>query len=233
MRSTKESRNAEYILRCREVLSYKIILANILKECTDEFGSFDVRYIMDNCIQGNAEIAEMCTDEEAREDECYQKPFYDLRFYASVPETGEFLKFIIKIDLSGGRRSLEYRVRKGMFYSARMIAFQDEPEGFDTVFDDSMKAYTIWICPDETGKLSDSAVCFGSSQRLISGKKQPQTDGSITKVAVINLDCTVPPSQNERSVTDLLKTVLKEKYNKSDMKILGGIYGITGEDFAL
>jgi len=228
-RSTKEKNSDEMIARFRKVLSGKMVLANILKECTDEFSSFDVRYIFESCIEGSAEIAEIFSPEETEPGTVYQKPFYDLRFYASVPQTGEFIKFIIKIDLSGKRRTHEYRARKGMYYAARMIATQDDPED-GVSFDDSVKAYTIWICPDDTGKLPDSAVCYGSSQKVISGKAPGKTDAGTMKVVTICLDRTVQPSLKESSVTDLLKLIMNEEPDESEINALYELYNIRKEN---
>ena len=77
-RSTKEKNSDEMISRMRKVLSGKMVLANILKECTDEFSSFDVRYIFESCIEGSAEIAEIFSPEETEPGTVCQKPFYVL-----------------------------------------------------------------------------------------------------------------------------------------------------------
>ena len=53
---TIEATKKSYDAACKEVLADRYILANILKECVEEFSGESIDYIATVCIQGSPEI---------------------------------------------------------------------------------------------------------------------------------------------------------------------------------
>ena len=53
---TIEETKKSYDAACKEVLADRYILANILKECVEEFSGESIDYIATVCIQGSPEI---------------------------------------------------------------------------------------------------------------------------------------------------------------------------------
>ena len=41
------------------MVKHRIILAEILKECVEEFKDFDIKYIEDNCFVGEVQVNEV------------------------------------------------------------------------------------------------------------------------------------------------------------------------------
>ena len=48
---------AKYDECAKKLLSYKAIIAWILKSCTKEFSQYGVQYICDNCLKEEAEVS--------------------------------------------------------------------------------------------------------------------------------------------------------------------------------
>ena len=101
---------ASYDECCKALLSNKVILANILKECVDEFKEYEVKYIEEECIEGEPEISSIAVHRNEKryknkrksikrkqskitgmnsEDKTIDEGtiFYDIRFYAKFPES--------------------------------------------------------------------------------------------------------------------------------------------------
>ena len=43
----------------KKLVKHRIILAEILKECVEEFKDFDIKYIEDNCFVGEVQVNEV------------------------------------------------------------------------------------------------------------------------------------------------------------------------------
>ena len=48
---------AKYDECAKKLLSYKAIIAWILKSCTKEFSQYSVKFICENCLKGNIEVS--------------------------------------------------------------------------------------------------------------------------------------------------------------------------------
>ena len=57
MKQSAEERKRAYDAVCKNVLADRYILANILKECVEEFQAETIDYIAAQCIQGTPEIS--------------------------------------------------------------------------------------------------------------------------------------------------------------------------------
>ena len=72
---------------CKKLLSFKIFLAHILKNCIDEFKNFDPEEIADKYIEGEPKISEITVhqDEDIKgintEVRLYQKKLSDMIFF--------------------------------------------------------------------------------------------------------------------------------------------------------
>ena len=48
----------------KKLIKHRIILAEILKECVEEFKDFDIKYIEDNCFVGEVQVNEVSVDQD-------------------------------------------------------------------------------------------------------------------------------------------------------------------------
>lgn len=132
----------------KKLLSYKGIIAWILKCCTKEFAPYSVQYICNNCLRENAEIAAhavhqdhkgmmngdcriegLNTEENAISENTV---YYDVRFRAFLPENDEFVKFIVNLEIQLNDTPGYPLVMRGFYYCARMIS-----EQYGTVFSEN------------------------------------------------------------------------------------------------
>ena len=180
---------ARYDAAAKRILSFKAVIAWILKKACSEFRDYDVAYIMENCIggvsvsdkavhqdQGNKnrgldgdESVEMMNSESSSINE--GNMYYDLRFRARVPGDKGDVYLIMNIEIQNKNNPIYKLVSRGIYYCSRMIS-----EQYGTVFTDMdyhkiQKVYSIWICsmPKDT-KRKSSITQYSVTKNDILGK---------------------------------------------------------------
>lgn len=158
---------AKYDVCAKKLLSYKAIIAWILKTCTKEFAEYSISYICENCLKEEAEVSkyavhqdELDSDEKIDGDERVeglntesksikeQTVYYDIRLPAYLPENDEMIRLIINLEIQLDDTPGYPIVKRGFYYCGRMIS-----EQYGTVFtkehyEKIEKVYSIWIYPD-------------------------------------------------------------------------------------
>lgn len=102
---------ASYDAACKRLLSEKIILAQIMKNCLEEYCGCAVEEIAEKYIEGTPQVGEVAVapDESNRvsmiqgagnEDASLTEGTvtYDIRFLAIAPVSGELIRLIINIE---------------------------------------------------------------------------------------------------------------------------------------
>ena len=99
----------KYDTVCKKVLSQKPILAKILKSCVSEYKDYDMKFIEEQCIEGNTvsfntgvnpdeSYPHITGDDTVDKLEREGTVYYDIRFNTLVPGTDEYIKLIINIE---------------------------------------------------------------------------------------------------------------------------------------
>ena len=96
----------------KKLIKHRIILAEILKECIEEFRDFDLGFIEKNCFVGVVRVDEVSVDQDAldadssivgtnTEDSSDREGtiHYDIVFDAVVPDTEKIIRLIINIEI--------------------------------------------------------------------------------------------------------------------------------------
>ena len=106
---------ARYDECAKKLLSYKAVLAWILKSCTKEFSQYSVQFICENCLKGKAEISQHAVhqDEKSTDDldgdtrieglnteagsMKERTVYFDIRFKALLPGSKEPVQLIVNL----------------------------------------------------------------------------------------------------------------------------------------
>ena len=184
MQKSSEEQKRAYDAACKNVLADRYILANILKECVEEFQKEKIVYIATKCIQGAPEIGKvpLRTDEEAllkldglnTESSSLTEGvvYYDIRFRAVLPHSERTIKLIINVEAQNNFKPGYSLLKRAMYYCCRMLSAQ-----YGTVFShadyDSMeKVYSIWICTHPTADWEYTITKYGMQETNLQGKAQ-------------------------------------------------------------
>ena len=132
---------AQYDERVKRLLSEKIVLAWILKGCAVEFQGLSVDRIVQECIEGDAEVATVAVDQDEldgsespeasrisgmnAEDVSIRegKIFYDVRFSAVAPGEEEPIRLIVNVEAQKEGSSYPL-IKRALYYVSRMISSQ-------------------------------------------------------------------------------------------------------------
>ena len=145
-----------YNKKCKNILSYKIILAKIMKECMEEYKDYDMHTIM-NCIEyenPSNKIIGITNDLDDIK--------YDVFYYATNPMTKHKIGALINIEAQKTSR-LKYKIHnRALVYAGYEIAYQYNRIFKNQEYDLLQKVVSIWICFDAPTKEEENSITYFS-----------------------------------------------------------------------
>ena len=201
-----ESR-AKYDECAKKLLSYKAVIAWILKSCTKEFSQYEVKYICDNCLKEEAEVLTHAVhqdelDKDARldgdervegmntESNSIQEHtvYYDIRLPAFLPDKRELIRFIINLEIQLDDTPGYPIVKRGFYYCGRMISEQYGTVFINEHYEKIEKVYSIWICPDPAKKRKNGIFKYYTVEDIIYGETYTKEETyDLMEVVIMNL----------------------------------------------
>ena len=132
---------AKYDECAKKLLSYKAIIAWILKSCTKEFSQYGVQYICDNCLKEEAEVSTYAVHQDEldkndkldgdkrvegmnTESNSIQEHtiYYDIRLPAFLPKSNEIVRLILNLEIQLDDTPGYPIVKRGFYYCGRMVS---------------------------------------------------------------------------------------------------------------
>ncbi len=204
---------ASYDAACKRLLSEKIILAWIMKNCLEEYRDCDVDEIAEKYIEGTPQVGEVAVapDESNRvsviqgagnEDTSLTEGtiFYDIRFLAIAPVSAELIRLIINIEAQNDFYPGYPLIKRGIYYCSRMISAQYGTEFTNSHYENIKKVYSIWICMNPPKSRENSITRYYiAEENLVGSVKERKADYDLMAAVMICL------GKEEDSGTNLLK----------------------------
>ena len=204
---------ASYDAACKRLLSEKIILAWIMKNCLEEYRDCDVEEIAEKYIEGTPQVGEaaVALDETNRvsmiqgagnEDTSLTEGTvtYDIRFFAIAPVSGELIRLIINIEAQNDFYPGYPLIKRGIYYCSRMISAQYGTEFTNSHYENIKKVYSIWICMNPPKSRENSITRYYiAEENLVGSVKEQKADYDLMAAVMICL------GKEGDSGTDLLK----------------------------
>ena len=204
---------ASYDAACKRLLSEKIILAWIMKNCLEEYRDCDVNEIAEKYIEGTPQVGEVAVapDESNRvsviqgagnEDTSLTEGtiFYDIRFLAIALVSAELIRLIINIEAQNDFYPGYPLIKRGIYYCSRMISAQYGTEFTNSHYENIKKVYSIWICMNPPKSRENSITRYYIAEENLAGSvKERKADYDLMAAVMICL------GNEEDSGTDLLK----------------------------
>lgn len=227
---------ARYDECAKKLLTYKAVIAWILKSCTKEFSQYSVKFICENCLKENAEVSKRAVHQDQLDagdrlngDERLdglnteansikdQTVYYDIRFKATLPDTDELVQLIINLEIQLNDTPGYPLVMRGFYYCSRMIS-----EQYGTVFTDEhyekiQKVYSIWICPDPARKRKNGIFKYRTVEETVYGTSySKQEDYDLMEVVILNLGDA--DKSSNRQILDLLNVLFSSTTTPEEKK---------------
>jgi predicted transposase/invertase (TIGR01784 family) len=236
----KTENMASYDNSCKNLLSHKKILAYIMKECVEEFKGMELNYIAENCIENTPEISTEAVHRNTKspekiigdntEDKTIDEGtvFYDIRFVATVPSTGESIRLIINLEAQKDYNPGYAIVRRGLYYCSRLISSQYETEFTGSNYNHIKKVYSIWVCTNTPQYSQNTITKYKiTEENIIGNVKENVQDYDLMNVIIVSLDKDDERVTQQDGILGLLRTLLSDEMSATTRKqILCNNYGI-------
>ena len=220
---------------CKKLLSFKIFLAHILKNCIEEFKNFDQEEIADKYIEGEPKISEIAVhqDEEIKgmnteSTSVSEKTVrYDILFYAFVPVLEETVEFIINIEAQNEFSPDYPLLKRAVYYCSRLISSQRNKDFGDSGYKDIKKVFSIWICTSTPKNKQNTITRFSFTQKNLIGKAIfDKKDYDLMEIIMVCLGKN-HKDENYSGLIKLLDVLLSDKIKADEKKkILENEYNI-------
>ena len=180
---------ALYDEAAKRLLSQKIVLAYILRECLPEYQDYTPEEIAEQFIEGDPQVGETAVHADEEISEC-EKPErilglnteditvtegmvrYDIRFKALLPKDPERFYLILNIEAQNEQQTWYPLLKRAVYYGSRLISSQ-----YGTVFSGMdygavKKVYSIWICTKSAKKYRNSMNRYEMVEECLVGESK-------------------------------------------------------------
>lgn len=218
---TFKEMHARYDAACKTVLSYKAILAQILKGCVEEYKNEEREYI-EELIEGDVKVSETAVhrDEPSaskitgmdKEDSSVGEgtAFYDILFYAYTPDKKDKVKLIINIEAQNSFNPGYPLVRRALYYCSRLISAQKGTEFTKQDYGNIKKVVSIWICSNPPKKYVNTLTRFNVAKTNLIGDAQYSfKDYDVFDMIMICLDFQAIKNGNFKADDENFREIIK------------------------
>ena len=196
---------------CKLILCIKGILAEVLKECTEELRDISkeeiLNYIHERYLDSNGEnVLSGNTEDESIPS---AKIVYDILFEVKIPGR-ESESIIINVEAQSTDQLPYDLVRREIYYAARLIDRQkNSSEGFqNSDFNSLKKVYSIWICMNHTNEKNHIIKHYRITEEEGVGYKNPKESYDLMDVVMVYVNKNYDYDEDDRSLDRLLHIVL-------------------------
>ena len=227
---------AKYDECAKKLLSYKAIIAWILKSCTKEFSQYEVQYICDNCLKEEVEVSthavhqdELGKDKKLGGDERIDGMntesnsiqehtiYYDIRLPAFLPKSNERVRLILNLEIQLDDTPGYPIVKRGFYYCGRMISEQYGTVFVDEHYEKVEKVYSIWICPDPAKKRKNGIFKYHTIEDIIYGEPYTKEENyDLMEVVILNLGDA--DKSSDLAILDLLNVLFSTTTTPEEKK---------------
>lgn len=233
--------NSDYDAAYQRLLSEKVILAWIMKNCLEEYQNCGITEIVDKYIEGKPQVAEVpaALDETNSAESSIIKGTwtedktmtegtitYDIRFFATTPKSGELIRLIINVEAQNDFYPGYPLIKRGIYYCSRMISSQYGTEFTSSHYENIKKVYSIWICMNPPKYRENTITEYSIVEKNLVGHAKEKTENYDLMSAVM-ICLGRPDSENYTGVLKLLDVLLSsEKAPDEKKKILHNDFNI-------
>ncbi len=230
---------AQYDTCAKNLLSNRMILAWILKECIPEFKQFSIVTIAKDCIDGEPQVSKVAVDQdELDKDELEYieemsdkriegkntednskkegKIFYDIKFSAVVLDTNDPVQLFINIEAQKDDNTPYPMIKRGLYYVSRMISAQKNTVFTNRHYEKIRKVYSIWIQLNVSSHKNTITKYSVAEEQIVGDYKEKVSNYDLLTVLMLKLGSA--EEANERSILKLLDVLLSVDKKPNEKK---------------
>ena len=214
----------------KSLLKYRAIIARILKGCVKEYKDvslkdIETKYIQKEEFTENREIhglnsavinshPEKITGQNTESAIVGEgKIYFDLIFYAYLPNEKELTKFIINLEPQDEFYPGYPLVKRGFYYDARLISGQYGTEFTGQEYGKIKKVISIWICLNPSRQRMDTINRYRITEENVVGNvRLNPSDYDVMEVIMVCLHDDVNGRKHSEMI-DMLSVLFSDKLN--------------------
>lgn len=225
---------ASYDASCKRLLANKTILAWIMKSCLEEYRDCTIEEIVEKYIEGMPQIGSVGVHADETnltvnqgetiaqtgvEDTTVTEGVitYDIRFFASVPNSNEYIRLIINVEAQGDYYPGYPIVKRGIYYCSRMISAQYGTEFENSHYENIKKVASIWVCLDPPKYKRNSMTRYRICEENLIGTKKEKIE-NYDLLSVLMLCLGTEEDNNYDGILKLLSVLLSSEMKAEDKK---------------
>ena len=155
-----------YDALCKNVLSYKIVIAYILKEVVEEFKEMSIREIVDYYIHNEYShdiISSFLSGDKELSSLTEGMVRFDLLFSTKDPQGKKGI--IFDIEAQNKNPSIYRLENRGQYYLGRMLSSQKNVTFVKSHYDDIYKVFSIWIVKNPLKKYRNKIFHYAMQEK--------------------------------------------------------------------
>ena len=231
--------SSSYDEAAKRLLSQKVILAYIMKECIPEYRDCTIDEIADRYIEGKPQVGDAAVHLDEENAKSFSLPYevperiegmntedstvtegtvrYDIRFKSRLPQAPEKLYMILNVEAQDFSQVRYPLLKRAVYYGSRLISSQ-----YGTVFTgmnygELKKVYSIWICTKVSKRYRGSMNRYEMTERHIEGeKKECPKNYALMNLIVIYVGR--QKEETQEGVLGLLEVLLSEERSAGEKK---------------
>lgn len=205
--------------------------------CLKEFAEYSIEDIAEKYIEGKPEISKSSVhvDESGdfiegmnAEDATMKEGIstFDIKFKVRIPDTDSIEDMIVNVEAQKDFYPGYPIVKRGIYYSCRMISSQ-----YGTVFKDShyeniKKVSSIWICTQPPKYRQNTIVKYGITEENIYGDVR-ENEKNYDLISVVIVCLSVDGQKSEEALLNMLSVLLSDRIEpKTKKETLATEFGI-------
>lgn len=226
---------SSYDAACKRILSERVILARIMKECLPEFRDCDVdaianEYILDDPVVGALPVGEVAPrvagggveDASAAEG----RVTFDIQFSAAAPGEDGPIGLVVNVEAQGETNLPYPLMNRAQYYCARLLARQHGTVFVRSDYGKLRKVYSIWVCLRPPRGLENSISRYAFAREDLTGPL-PNLDETVDLMSIVVVRLGAPGSAGYDGVLGLLGTLLSKEVARAEKcRVLEQEYGI-------
>ncbi len=170
------SMQSQYDAACKRLLSEKIVLAWILKECVPEYREETIDDIMNKYIEGTPEVSSVPVQGSriqggnTEDTDLHEGTIrYDIFFRALLPQGKGRLLLLINVEAQNKENPQYPLVSRMVYHLARQTSSQHGVEFTNDHYGDLQKVYSIWICMNAPKHRANSMNVYEITEKQVAG----------------------------------------------------------------
>ncbi|WP_305154718.1 hypothetical protein, partial [uncultured Dubosiella sp.] len=211
------SMQSQYDAACKRLLSEKIVLAWILKECVPEYREETIDDIMNKYIEGTPEVSSVPVQGSriqggnTEDTDLHEGTIrYDIFFRALLPKGKGRLLLLINVEAQNKENPQYPLVSRMVYHLARQTSSQHGVEFTNDHYGDLQKVYSIWICMNAPKRRANSMNVYEMTEKQVAGHvKLKKSDYDLMTGIVLWLGD--PASKEYKGIFKMLHTLLSNK----------------------